>query len=54
MGSLLRRLCKDTQGQGIAEYAVMMAVVLTLIVTTVQLIGLHAREIFVHVASALR
>ncbi len=54
MGSRSARLWKETQGQGIAEYAMMLAVVLTLVVATVQLIGLHANDIFARVASAIQ
>jgi len=54
MASLLGRLWKENRGQGIAEYAVMLAVVLTLMITVMQLIGTHARDIFAHVASAIQ
>jgi Flp pilus assembly pilin Flp len=54
MFSLLRRLLKETGGQGIAEYAIMLAVILTLMVAILQLIGTHAKDIFSRVASALQ
>ncbi len=54
MGGLPATLWKETQAQGIAEYAMMLAVVLTLVIATVQLIGSHANDIFARVASALQ
>jgi len=36
---LVRRLWCDQQGQDIAEYAVMLAVILVIVVGTVRLIG---------------
>ncbi len=54
MDSLPARLWKDSEGQGIAEYAVLLAVALTLVIATVQMIALHANDIFMRVASALQ
>lgn len=54
MASLSVRLRNDTQGQDVAEYAIMLAVVLALVVGTVELIGLHASDIFARVASAIQ
>jgi len=39
MGRFLRNLLADEQGQDIAEYAVMLAVILVLVIGTVRLIG---------------
>ena len=39
MQHLLNRLWYDDQGQDIAEYAVMLAVILLLVVGTIKLIG---------------
>jgi Flp pilus assembly pilin Flp len=49
----LHRLWKESRGQGITEYAVMLAVVITLMITILQLIGSHANLVFSHVASTL-
>jgi Flp pilus assembly pilin Flp len=54
MGSLLVRLWKETDGQGIAEYAMMLAVVLALVAATIQMIGIHASDVFSRVASAIQ
>ena len=47
----LRRLWSDEQGQDIAEYAVMLAVILVLVIGTVRLIGGNANNVFSQVAS---
>jgi Flp pilus assembly pilin Flp len=54
MGSLLRRLWHDDQGQDIAEYAVMLAVILLLVVGTIKLIGTNANSTFSNVASTIQ
>jgi Flp pilus assembly pilin Flp len=43
----------DEQGQDIAEYAVMLAVILVLVIGTVRLIGGNANNAFSSVASSL-
>jgi Flp pilus assembly pilin Flp len=48
-----RDLCLDEQGQDIAEYAVMLAVILVLVIGTVRLIGGNANNAFSSVASSL-
>ena len=53
MVEYLRNLCKDEQGQDIAEYAVMLAVILVLVIGTVRLIGGNANNVFSSVASAI-
>jgi Flp pilus assembly pilin Flp len=50
---LLRNLWQDEQGQDIAEYAVMLAVILVLVIGTVRLIGGNANNAFSSVASSL-
>ena len=50
----LRLLYSDTNGQGVAEYAIMLAVVLTLAIGTVHAIGSHADEVFRLVASKIQ
>ena len=46
MGHSLRNLWSDEQGQDIAEYSVMLAVVLVIVVGTVRLIGSNASNVF--------
>jgi Flp pilus assembly pilin Flp len=48
-----RRIWSDEQGQDIAEYAVMLAVILVLVIGTVRLIGGNANNAFSSVASSL-
>jgi len=53
MSQLIRSLWSDEQGQDIAEYAVMLAVILVLVVGTVRLIGSNSNNAFSSVASSL-
>jgi Flp pilus assembly pilin Flp len=53
MISLWRELWQKDNGQDIAEYAVMLAVILVLVVGTVRLIGGNANNAFSAVASSL-
>ena len=50
---LLQQLWNDEQGQDIAEYAVMLAVILVIVVGTVRLIGSNANNVFSNVGSAI-
>ncbi len=50
----IRKLWSDEQGQDIAEYAVMLAVILVLVVGTVRLIGSNANNVFSNVASSIQ
>jgi Flp pilus assembly pilin Flp len=50
----LRQLWREEEGQDIAEYAVMLAVILILVVGTVRLIGSNANNAFSAVASAIQ
>lgn len=54
MLQILRRLRDDESGQDIAEYAVMLAVILLLVVGTIKLIGTNANNTFSQVASTLQ
>ena len=54
MNHLLRKLWRDDAGQDIAEYAVMLAVILVLVVGTVRLIGSNANNAFSAAASSLQ
>ena len=51
---LVRRLWGEQEGQDIAEYAVMLAVILVIVVGTVKLIGSNANNVFSSVASSLQ
>ncbi|MGA2234529.1 MAG: hypothetical protein ABSG23_03585 [Terriglobales bacterium] len=53
MVQFLRSICTDERGQDIAEYAVMLAVILVLVIGTVRLIGGNANNAFSSVASSL-
>jgi len=47
-------LWNDQDGQDIAEYAVMLAVILVIVVATVRLVGCNANNTFSSVASAIQ
>jgi Flp pilus assembly pilin Flp len=51
---ILRNLLRDDEGQDIAEYAVMLAVILVLVVGTIRLVGSNANNAFSNVASTLQ
>lgn len=46
-------LLRDDSGQDIAEYAVMLAVLLVIVVGTIKLVGSHANNVFSAVGSDL-
>jgi Flp pilus assembly pilin Flp len=50
----LRKISRDDNGQDIAEYAVMLAVILVIVVGTVRLIGSNAANVFSQVASSIQ
>ena len=50
----LRKLCTGEEGQDIAEYAVMLAVILVLVVGTIRLVGSNANNAFSSVASSIQ
>ena len=50
----IRRLWKHEAGQDIAEYAVMLAVILVLVVGTIRLVGSNANNAFSAVASSIQ
>jgi Flp pilus assembly pilin Flp len=54
MGNIIRTLWLNEEGQDIAEYAVMLAVVLVIVVGTVRLIGQNAGNIFSEVGSSIQ
>jgi Flp pilus assembly pilin Flp len=52
--NFVRRLWSEEDGQDIAEYAVMLAVILVIVVGTIRLIGSNANNVFSNVASAIQ
>lgn len=54
MNCRLRWLWWNDDGQDIAEYAVMLAVILVLVVGTIKLIGTNATNVFSSTASTLQ
>ena len=54
MSELLRRVWAEDEGQDIAEYAVMLAVILVIVVGTIKLIGGNANNVFSNVSSSLK
>lgn len=54
MKSFLQQFWKDESGQDIAEYAVMLAVILVIVVGTIRLIGSNANNVFSSVGSAIQ
>ena len=54
MAELMRRLWSEEEGQDIAEYAVMLAVILVLVVGTIRLIGTSANNAFSSVESSIQ
>ena len=54
MKQFLNRVWNDEQGQDIAEYAVMLAVILVIVIGTVRLIGTKANVVFSQVGSAIQ
>jgi len=54
MSRIFNQLLRDDHGQDIAEYAVMLAVILVIVVGTVRLIGSNANSVFSQVASSIQ
>lgn len=54
MKPILRTFWYDDEGQDIAEYAVMLAVILVVVVGTIRLIGSNANNAFSNVSSSLQ
>jgi len=52
--NILRHLWLEDEGQDIAEYAVMLAVILVIVVGTIRLIGSNANNVFSSVASSIQ
>jgi Flp pilus assembly pilin Flp len=53
MKSVMCRLWREDEAQDIAEYAVMLAVILVIVVGTIRLIGGNANNVFSSVASSI-
>ena len=53
MLKLIRDCWVDDEGEDIAEYAVMLAVILVLVVGTIRLVGTQANNVFSETASAI-
>jgi len=53
MAELMKRLWSEDEAQDIAEYAVMLAVILVLVVGTIRLIGGSSNNVFSSVASSI-
>ena len=54
MMSAICSLWKDDRGQDIAEYAVMLAVILVIVVGTIRLVGSNANNVFSSVGSSIQ
>ena len=54
MTEQIRMFWSEDAGQDIAEYAVMLAVILVLVVGTIRLIGTNANNAFSSVASSIQ
>lgn len=54
MMNAVYRLWRDDEGQDIAEYAVMLAVILVIVIGTIRLIGSNSNSVFSSVASSLQ
>jgi Flp pilus assembly pilin Flp len=54
VADLLVQFWSDEAGQDIAEYAVMLAVILVIVIGTVRLIGSSANAVFSGVASGIQ
>jgi Flp pilus assembly pilin Flp len=53
MSDFIRRIWSEDTGQDIAEYAVMLAVILVIVIGTIRLIGGNANNVFSSVASSI-
>ena len=54
MDSIIRRLWSEQEGQDVAEYSVMLAVVLVIVIGTIRLIGSNAATVFSQVGSGIQ
>jgi Flp pilus assembly pilin Flp len=54
MATFLWKIWFDEEAQDIAEYAVMLAVILVIVVGTIRLVGTNANNVFSSVASSVQ
>ena len=54
MMGVFRRCLRDEDGQDVAEYAIMLGVVLAIVVATIQLVGSGANNVFSSIASSIQ
>lgn len=54
MREIAERVWRGEEGQDIAEYAVMLAVILVIVIGTIRLIGSNANTVFSNVASSIQ
>jgi Flp pilus assembly pilin Flp len=54
MAEFIRKIWSEDNGQDIAEYAVMLAVILVLVVGTIRLIGSNSNNASSNVASSIQ
>ena len=54
MIEIFAKLWQGDDGQDIAEYAVMLAMILVLVVGTIRLVGSNANNVFSTVASSIQ
>jgi Flp pilus assembly pilin Flp len=54
MAHFLKTVWSADEGQDIAEYAVMLAVILVIVVGTIRLVGTNANNVFSSVASSVQ
>jgi len=54
MTRIFARIWQEEDGQDIAEYAVMLAVILVIVVGTIRLIGTNSNTVFSNVASSIK
>jgi Flp pilus assembly pilin Flp len=53
VAKFFNQIWRNDEGQDIAEYAVMLAVILVIVVGTIRLIGSNANNVFSNVGSAI-
>jgi Flp pilus assembly pilin Flp len=53
VSKVMRQLWSEESGQDVAEYAVMLAVILVIVIGTVKLIGSNANNVFSQVSSQM-
>ena len=51
---LLKKMWRDDAGQDVAEYAVMLAVILVIVVGTIKIIGGKSNNVLSEVASSIQ